>query len=293
MGVRGGASRESAPSERFLRRRVRPRRASRKALWVALRWMGAVTGLATLVAAGFWTASAAGRAPELAVSRIVVEGNERLAEGEILETLGLHPGSNILSLELETLKQQMLLSAWVKDVELARVLPATLTLKVVERVPLGIAVMEELYLIDGDGVLLDEMGPGYRELTLPLVRGLVDERGQVVPGRRQLAGRVLSALASDRRLEETVSEIDLSSGAESIRILLRRPPLAFIVEEVDFMTRLAELVPLSEEIRNLFPSVDAVDLRFRGRVYLQLGASEPLEDGLPELPEEPAAAEGR
>jgi hypothetical protein len=126
-----------------------------------------------------------------------------------------------------------------------------------------------------------------------LVRGLVDERGQVVPGRRQLAGRVLSALASDRRLEETVSEIDLSSGAESIRILLRRPPLAFIVEEVDFMTRLAELVPLSEEIRDLFPSVDAVDLRFRGRVYLQLGASEPLEDGLPELLEEPAAAEGR
>jgi hypothetical protein len=216
-----------------------------------------------------------------------------LAEGEILDTLGLHPGSNILSLELETLKQQMLLSTWVKDVELARVLPATLTLKVVERVPLGIAVMKQLYLIDGDGVVLDEMGPRYRELTLPLVRGLVDERGQVVPSRGLVAGRVLSALASDRHLEEAVSEIDLSSGEDSIRILLRRPPLTFVVEEVDFTTRLAELVPLSEEIRNLFPSVEAVDLRFRGRVYLQLGPPEPLEDGLPESQEAPVAAEGR
>jgi hypothetical protein len=140
--------------------------------------------------------------------------------------------------------------------------------------------------------VLDEMGPRYRELTLPLVRGLVDERGQVVPSRRQVAGRVLSALASDRRLEEAVSEIDLSSGEDSIRILLRRPPLTFIVEEVDFTTRLAELVPLSEEIRTHFPSVDAVDLRFRGRVYLQLGPAEPLED-LPGLQEAPATAEGR
>lgn len=261
-------------------------------MWVALRWMGAATGLAILVAAGFWTAAAAGRAPELAVNRILVEGNERLPEGEILETLGLHPGSNILSLELETLKQQMLLSTWVKDVELARVLPATLTLKVVERVPLGIAVMDELYLIDGEGVLLDEMGPRYGELTLPLVRGLVDERGQPVSGRRELAGRVLSALATDNALESAVSEVDLSSGAGSIRVLLRRPPLTFLVGEPDFMSRLAELVPLSEEIRNRFPTVDAVDLRFQGRVYLQLGPSEVLAGDVP-VPEEPVPAGGR
>jgi len=286
------SKRTAAPSERFLRRRVRPRRSSRRALWVALRWMGAATGLAILVAAGFWTAAAAGRAPELAVNRILVEGNERLPEGEILETLGLHPGSNILSLELETLKQQMLLSTWVKDVELARVLPATLTLKVVERVPLGIAVMDELYLIDGEGVLLDDMGPRYGELTLPLVRGLVDERGQPVSGRRELAGRVLSALATDNALESAVSEVDLSSGAGSIRVLLRRPPLTFLVGEPDFMSRLAELVPLSEEIRNRFPTVDAVDLRFQGRVYLQLGPSEVLAGDVP-VPEEPVPAGGR
>ena len=260
---------------------------------VAMRWMGAVTGLAILAAAGFWTAAAAGRAPELAVSRILVEGNERLAEGEILETLGLHPGSNILTLELETLKRQMLLSTWVKDVELARVLPATLTLKVVERVPLGIAVVESrLYLIDGDGTLLDEMAPGYRDLTLPLVRGLVDERGKLIPGRCQLAGRLLSALASDPSLEEVVSEMDVSSGAESIRIWLRRPPLTFIGGEADFITRLAELVPLSEEIRGRFPSVDAVDVRFQGRVYLQLGPDAILEEAVPDL-EQPVVFGGR
>ena len=270
MELKGRSKRGSTPPERFLRRRVRPRRASRKTVLVALRWMGAVTGLAILVAAGFWTAAAAGRAPELAVSRILVEGNERLAEGEILEALGLHPGSNILSLDLETLKQQMLVSTWVKDVELARVLPATLTLRVEERVPLGIAAVDRLYLIDGDGVFLDEMGPGYRDLTLPVVSGLADERGEPISGRRELAGRVLTALGTDDGLESTVSEIDVSAGADSIRILLRRPALAIICQETDLVPRLREIVPLTEEIRSRFPSVSAVDLRFQGRVYLQL-----------------------
>jgi cell division septal protein FtsQ len=240
--------------------------------------MGAVTGLAILVAAGFWTAAAAGRAPELAVSRILVEGNKRLAEGEILEALGLHPGSNILSLDLNTLKQKLLLSAWVKDVELARILPATLTLKLVERVPLGIAVVDRLYLIDADGVFLDEMGPGYGDLALPVVSGLADDRGELLPGRRELAGRVLSILATDQRLESVVSEIDVSGGADSIRVLLRQPPLTIIGGEADLASRLQEIVPLAEEIQNRFSSVDAVDVRFQGRVYLQLVAPEMSKD---------------
>ena len=278
MELEKRAKRSKPSSERFLRRRVRPRRASRRAVLVALRWMGAVTGLAILVAAGFWTAAAAGRAPELAVSRILVEGNKRLAEGEILEVLGLHPGSNILSLDLDTLKQKLLVSAWVKDVELARILPATLTLKLVERIPLGIAVVDRLYLIDADGVFLDEMGPGYGDLALPVVSGLVDERGELRPGRRELAGRVLSALAADGRLESSVSEIDVSEGADSIRVMLRHPRLAIIGGEADLAFRLQEIVPLTEEIQNRFSSVDAVDVRFEGRVYLQLAPPEVSED---------------
>ena len=292
MELKTRSERGTTTPERFLRRRVRPRRASRRILLVALRSLGAVSGLAALAAAGFWTAAAAGRAPELAVSRILVEGNHRLAEGEILETLGLHPGSNILSLDLEGLKQQMLLSSWVKDVELARMLPATLTLRVLERVPLGIAVVDQLYLIDADGVYLDEMGPGYQDLTLPLVQGLVDQRGEEIPGRRELAGRLLSALSADDRLEFAVSEIDVSAGEDSIRVMLRHPALTFICDESDMVARLAESVPLGEEIRSRFPLVEAVDLRFQGRIYLQLGTPQTPVEEAPES-EEPVSVGGR
>jgi cell division protein FtsQ len=232
--------------------------------------MGAAAGLAGLIAAGFWTAAAAGRSPELSVSRIRVEGNERLSEGEILEALGLHSESNILNLDLDSLKHQLLRSPWIKDVQLTRVLPATLTLRVVERTPVGIAVLDELYLMDEQGHFLDEAGPRYADLTPPLVRGLADGEGQLIAGRPELAGKLLWSLAHDKKLESAISAIDVAEGAGSLKVRLRHPPLTLLMAENDLVPRLAEILPLMEGILDRFPTVEAVDLRFRGRVYLKL-----------------------
>jgi cell division protein FtsQ len=252
--------------------------------------MGALAGLAGLVAAGFWTAAAAGRAPELAVSRIRVEGNERLAEGEILEALGLHPGSNILNLDLEVLKTQLLRSPWVKDVQLTRVLPATLTLRIVERQPVGLAVLDRLYLIDEEGIFLDEIGPRYADLAPPLVRGIADATGKVHVERAELAGRILRALSEDERLESAVSELDVSEGVDSVRVHLRHPPVAILVAEEDLVGRLREMLPLTEAIVDRFPALLAVDLRYEGRVYLQLPAE---TAGQVETVQEPSINGGR
>jgi len=258
------------PTEHFLRRQVVPRRSSRGIFRPILRSVGAAAGLAGLVAAGFWTAAAAGRAPELSVSRIRVEGNQRLADGEILEALDLRQGANILNLDLEHLKQKLLRSPWVKDVQLTRVLPATLTLRVVEREPLGIAVLDRLYLMDEEGTFLDELGPRYADLAPPLVRGLMDGDGNLSPGSAALAGRILGELAGRERLMSAVSEVDVSEGARAVRILLRNPPLTILLAEDDLIPRLTEILPLTEGILERFPTAVAVDLRFEGRVYLRL-----------------------
>lgn len=272
MDLEGATPRgdRDTPTEHFLRRQVVPRRSSRGFVRSILRSVGAAAGLAGLVAAGFWTAAAAGRAPELAVSRIRVEGNQRLADGEILEALDLRQGTNILNLDLEELKRKLLLSPWVKDVQLTRMLPATLTLRVVEREPLGIAVLSRLYLMDEEGTFLDELGPRYADLAPPLVRGLEGWDGNLSSDSAALAGRVLGALAGRERLEAAVSEVDVSEGPRAIRILLRNPPLTVLLAEDGLIPRLAEILPLTEGILERFPAVEAVDLRFEGRVYLRL-----------------------
>lgn len=260
---------EPEPAERFLRRAGRPRRSARRGFRSALRWTAAVSGLAALTAAGFWTAAAAGRARDLAVSRVVVEGNRRLSEGEILDTLGLYQSPNILALDLPALKEKLLRSAWIKDAELTRVLPATLTLRIVERTPVGIGVLDRLYLMDEEGVLLDELTPRYRDLPLPLVRGLARE-GSLSPERAALAGRVLAEVRRDPRLEGALSELDVAEGAAGLRLFLRNPPLGVLAREADLTARLSELLPLASELAARFPAMDEVDLRFRDRVYLRL-----------------------
>lgn len=295
MVLDGGKSRlpeggVNPAGEQFLRSRVVPRRGASRSVRAVLRWMGAAAGLAGLITAGFWTASAAGRAPELAVSRIRVEGNHHLSEGEILEALGLQQGSNILNLDLEALKQQLLGSPWIQDVQLTRVLPATLTLTVVERQPIGVAVLDRLYLIDEEGSFLDEMGPRYAGLAPPLVHGLADAKGRLVANRPELAGRVLWVLARDERLEAAVSEIDVTEGAGSIKVHLRHPPLTLLVGEEDLAARLVEILPLAEGIFERFPALRAVDLRFEGRIYLQLRAELSAEG---EASDGPGVAGGR
>jgi hypothetical protein len=160
----------------------------------------------------------------------------------------------------------------------------------VERVPVGVAVLDRLYLIDDEGTFLDEVGPRYGDLAPPLVRGIADEAGVVVVERTELAGRVLIALSEDERLESAVSEIDVSGGVGSVRIHLRYPPITILMGEDGLVDRLREMLPLSEAIMDRFPALVAVDLRYEGRVYLQL-APGGLEGGVTAL--EPAVNGGR
>lgn len=233
--------------------------------------------LVALTAAGVWSALRSDRAPELAVDRILVEGNERLSDGEILELIEVTDSTNILTLDLDEVKRKLLRSTWVRDVELKRVLPGTLTLSIVERAPVAIAVLDDLYLLAEDGTILDQLPPRYDASKLVLVRGLRGETDRVSPERAAVAGRLAKSLYDDEHLSLLVSELDLSEGVESVTLRLREPTLTLLVSEGTAIERLEEVIPLLSGIRERYPSVAVVDLRFRNRVYLRLNELTPGE----------------
>ena len=104
-------------------------------------------------------------------------GSHFLSEGEVRELLGPAVGENILSLDLAALKARLRSSPWVADATVTRTLPNTVRVEVQERVPLALAEIDRLYLMDGDGALVDIYGPRTGVFDLPIVRGLlgVDE----------------------------------------------------------------------------------------------------------------------
>ena len=117
-----------SPPESFLRgtqtRQQTPYRWGRKQIKGMMLFVGSI-----IIALSFiWKFTAFGQGPELKVDRLLVEGNDQLSYGEILELLELTKSSNILTLDLEQVRTKLLRSAWVREVEIERILPATLTL---------------------------------------------------------------------------------------------------------------------------------------------------------------------
>ena len=256
--------------EHFLRGQLRVRKASGRRSRVRLARLVLFLALSASAVAGVWMALASSGAPDLEIDRIFVEGNERLSEGEILELIEVDESTNILTLDLDETKRKLLRSAWVRDVELKRMLPATLTLQIVERTPVAVAALSELYLLAEDGTILDQLPPFYDMGRLVLVRGLWDREAGVSAERAALAGRMAEALLTDERLALLVSELDVAEGADSMTLRLRESPLTLLVSEQTMVARLTEVVPLLAGIAARLPGVEVLDLRFQNRVYVRL-----------------------
>ena len=263
--------------EHFLRGQLRVRKASGRLSRARLARLVLFFALLLSVVAGVWMTLVRRGAPDLEIDRILVEGNERLSEGEILELIEVDGATNILTLDLDETKRKLHRSAWVRDVELKRMLPATLTLQIVERTPVAVAALSELYLLADDGTILDQLPPFYDMGRLILVRGLRDAAGSVSPERAALAGRMARALNADERLGLLVSELDVAEGTDSVALRLRESPLVLLVSEPTMVSRLSEVVPLLAGITERLPEVEVLDLRFQNRVYARLNQPVPGE----------------
>ncbi len=257
------------PAEHFLRGQLRVRKASRRLSGARLGRLFLVFALFAFAIAGLWLLLDRGGAPDLEIDRILVEGNQRLSEGEILELIEVEEASNIFTLDLDETKRKLLRSSWVKDVELKRMLPATLTLEIVERSPVAVAVLSEPYLLAEDGTILDQLPPFYDMAKLILVRGLADPAGGVDAERAALAGRMAEALLAEERLSLLISELDVAGGSDSVALRLRESPLTLLVSEPTMASRLLEVVPLLAGIEERLSGLEVLDLRFQNRVYVR------------------------
>jgi cell division protein FtsQ len=248
-------------------RRERRRRLARVAGRV-LKW-GVPIAAVTLVAAAL--VHAALRSPLFAVRQVTVNGNARLSAAAVERLAGDVRGQNIFAVDLAAARERVLTSPWVADVTLARVLPSTLVVDVVERVPMAIArVGDRLFLVDDAGVVIDAYGPAYRDLDLPLVDGLVAASGDrpAADAERASLSRALFTSLRDRPdLGRRVSEIDVSSDDDAV-VLLDNDPTRLHLGDRAFVERLTRYLELAPTLADRFSAVDYVDLRFGDRVFV-------------------------
>lgn len=108
----------------------------------------------------------------LEVHQVSVRGGlERLSPAMIIEASGLAPGVNMLRVDLEEAKQNILALWPVREVNIRRIYPHQIRIEVQERHPSAIIALDRAsYLIDRSGRLLE---PVDRPMTdLPLITGV-------------------------------------------------------------------------------------------------------------------------
>jgi cell division protein FtsQ len=263
----------AAHDKRFKRAQVRPSRkrppASRYA-WLAVR----AAAMATLLGyAAYQGVTLIAAAPSLQIGHMTARGHERLSTGEVLALVDGLRGQNILAVDLDHWQEKLLASPWVDGATIRRVLPSTVEITVKERRPMGVGrIGTTMYLIDSRGVIIDEYGPAYADIDLPIIDGLAaspQDGGSIVDvARAEFAARVIASLSTRPELQQMVSQLDVSNLRDAV-VILDGDPAWLRLGDADFATRLQQYVDLAPSLRERVAAVDYVDLRFDQRLYVR------------------------
>ncbi len=210
----------------------------------------------------------------LRISQITVRGNTHLSRGEVLALVGGLRGQSLLWTDLDGWRQRLLASTWVRDAALRRSLPSTIDVVVSEREPIGLARLNgDMYLLDERGQIIDQYGPQYVDLDLPIVDGLLapsasDGGPAVDEARARLAGRLLADLAAAPVVARRVSQISVADGHDAA-VILNTDPAVIHLGDTAFVARLRSYLELSGALHDRVPAIDYVDMRFDDRVYVR------------------------
>lgn len=259
----------AAPADkRFRRAENRPGRGG--ASWMrsrALRWGAGVVIVLAALAMTFVQLSARG---VFTVDRVTVRGNSRLSTGEVLMLVDGLKGESVFAADLEQYRARLLDSPWVADATMRRVLPSTIDLRVIERVPIAVGRLgDQLFLVDPSGVIIDEYGPQYSQYDLPIVDGLVSSPSGGGPAvdadRARLVARFVDAIAALPAIRQHVSQVDVTD-AHNLVAILDQDPVALRLGDRDFAARLQRYLELAPSLKEQIQEIDAVDLRFDERI---------------------------
>ena len=264
----------AAPSDRrFRRAHLKPSR--KRGRWQAVvKPLAGYAALAALVGYAIYRLSVvAAGAHVLRVDAIVVHGNERLSNGEVLAILSGLRGENLVSTNLDAWRRRLMTSPWVSDAALRRSLPSTIEVLIRERQPIGVGrIAGEMYLVDDRGVIIDQYGPQYADLDLPIIDGLGaaphDAPTLTDEARADLAARVIAAAKSKAKLAARLSQVDVSDLHNASVILTGDPTIVQLGDD-QFAQRLQGYLDLAPALHQRVADIDYVDLRFGDRIYVR------------------------
>ena len=233
----------------------------RSALLVALAVVGALAG-------GWWLY----RSPLLSVREVNVEGNSVLS-AELLRQVADMEGQSILRSDVAGASERLLALPLVKEAQIKREWPASVSITIVERTPWGVwDAGGKRFVVDDEGVVLDLPAPKGAPVILQS-----DAPRPLVPGDRVDSGAVAVASelvpTAERTLGRRVVALEFSQASGLTAVLNggpERPRLrATFGDAQGYAFKIAALYAVLRRADAEDRTLRSVDLRFGDRVAVR------------------------
>ncbi len=271
----------TAEKGRYLRRppqqKVRKTPGARPLIVRGLRFAGKVLVLLLAVALTaslfvFTTSSS-----RLELKHVSFQGCNRSDPKALEQIIRAEFPSQILRIDLKSVRARLEQEPWVRRAELRRMLPSDLIVYVDERVPAGILELGgELMIADDEGVLLDRYDQKLGRLNVPVFKGTLGDNPesyrmyqQENSERVRLGLKLVAELESgSSAFTEQISEVDLSDKT-NVKILLVNESAEIYIGDHDFLKRFRTLMSNMaqyREIKNKYTEISSVDLRYPGQI---------------------------
>ena len=216
---------------------------------------GLAIGLAVAIVVGVVGAYQAFAGSRLfALRQVELQGAVHASRDELMRVLRRSVAGGLWQADLGSLRNELERHAWVRDAEVARVLPDTLRVTISERQPFALARRPTggLVWVDRDGVVLGERSMFKAEAVLPLITGLAEGGGEEVAeaNRQRLSvyQQLLSELDGGQPpLSEMVDEVNLSDGQDA-RLRLADRRVTVMVGDRDYRARLGAALKVLDAI---------------------------------------------
>ena len=146
-------------------------------VWVRRGAQLALGGL--VVAALLWlgdqTVRYAHEAEAFAIRAIIIEGNHQLEEIDVRRAARLQIGSNIFEVSAENARNHLLQHPWIEEATVVRKLPGRVRIDIVERKPVALVALDQLYLVSEEGAVFKRLGVD-DPVDLPVITGIASEQ---------------------------------------------------------------------------------------------------------------------
>ncbi len=187
---------------------------------------------------------------------------------------GKHLG-NILLLDISLLQEKFTAHRWIKKVRVRKILPSTLKIEIHARTPAALLKHNHTYVIDEEGVFLEQLMQG-ETVNLPL---LVDSNlfQKDYEEKLNLAWECLRSLSPEEK--EQLEILDLSEY-ENVTVRLKENQTRLILGNDRFSEKIRLYARMQAKLVK-YGDLEYIDLRLHDRFYIKPRWSAPQKNLIP------------